>query len=624
MPSLLVLALLVPLAGAFWVAGPRGYARAVALGAALATLAVACALVAQFPAGEDAEVAVFDAAWLGGEHGPVDVRLSVGLDGLSLWLFGLTALLSVVAVLVGWDAIDQQAPLYYRLLLLLETGMLGVFAARDIILFYIFFEFTLIPLFSLIGIWGSQQRRLAAVKFFLFTLVGSVLSFLGLLAIVLWDHQHAGTGAMTFSIAALTERLAAAPMPPHVQLWVFLALFAGLAVKVPMVPLHTWLPLAHVEAPAAGSVLLAGVLLKIGAYGFLRFAVPMLPAAVVTCMPWLLSLSVAGILYGALVALAQSDMKRLVAYSSVSHMGFCTLGLFALNPLGTQGAVVQMIHHGLATGGLFALVGMLHERYHTRSIAELGGLARRLPWAAFFMLVMTLSSIGLPGLGGFVGEFLILLGMFDRGWAAAPGPWIVLYRILAVLAVAGVVLGAWYMLWLVERVFFGLLREPRGRAAAPPRDLNVREIACLAPLAVVTLWLGLAPRFFLDRMSPTLDRLTVEARQTLHDRTAPMVTSPRALREGEAPAEPIGQGFCGADSWSRPRESIGASPRDFRGICPVSNGTCGWFLGADILKAPGETESGSAGTQPDEGYPGSGAPMARQAPDGVRHQGPFS
>ena len=325
-----------------------------------------------------------DVSWLAAAGVPVDIRFSIALDGLSLWLFGLTALLMVVAVLISWNAIRQQQSLYYRLLLVLETGMLGIFVARDIILFYLFFEFTLIPLFFLIGIWGSQERRYAAIKFFLFTLAGSVLTLLGLLAIVLWDYYSyhtpgAAGGVMTFSIPELTRHLAERPMDATWQFWIFLALFAGFAVKVPLVPLHTWLPLAHVEAPAAGSVILAGVLLKVGGYGFARFSLPMLPAAAAVCIPWLLWLSVAGIIYGALVALAQTDLKRLIAYSSVSHLGFCMLGLFAVNRLAVEGGVLQMVNHGLSTGGLFALVGMIYERYHTRNIADLGGLAHRTP-----------------------------------------------------------------------------------------------------------------------------------------------------------------------------------------------------------------------------------------------------
>ena len=281
-----------------------------------------------------------DCPWFAAAGIPLDIRFSVALDGLSLWLFVLTALLLVVAVLISWEAIKDQQSLYYRLLLLLGTGMLGVFVARDIILFYLFFEFTLVPLFFLIGIWGSEQRRYAAIKFFLFTLAGSVLTLLGLLAIVLWDWHARRRAPMTFSIPDLTAHLHDHPMPYGMQVWLFLALFAGFAIKVPLFPLHTWLPLAHTEAPAAGSILLAGVLLKIGTYGFLRFSLPMLPEATAACMPWLLWLSVAGIIYGALVALAQSDLKRLIAYSSVSHLGFCMLGIFALNRVAVQGGAL--------------------------------------------------------------------------------------------------------------------------------------------------------------------------------------------------------------------------------------------------------------------------------------------
>ncbi len=484
--ALLLTTVLLPAAGALLVEGSRAGPRRSALVTTLFTLALAVLLIVRYPGGT-AAFALVEFPWLGAASS-IDVRFSLGLDGLGLWLFGLSALLMVVAVLVSWEAIGERAATFYSLLLLLETGMLGVFVARDIILFYVFFEFTLIPLFFLIGIWGSEERRHAAIKFFLFTLAGSVLTFLGLIAIVVWDYYHSPTGRLTFSIPQLTANLALYPMDRTLQLWVFGALFAGFAIKVPLFPLHTWLPLAHVQAPTAGSVVLAGVLLKVGAYGFLRFSVPMLPAATAAWMPWLLGLSVAGILYGGLVALAQQDIKRLIAYSSVSHLGFCTLGIFALNPLGVAGGTLQLINHGLSTGGLFAVVGMLYERYHTRQIKDLGGLAARTPVLAFFMVLLTLSSIGLPGLNGFAGEFLLLIGMFQRGWAEAPAAWSATLRVVAVLSVAGVVLGAWYMLQLVQRVFFGPLREPHLRADRAThtvvRDHSLREVAALAPMDV--------------------------------------------------------------------------------------------------------------------------------------------
>jgi NADH-quinone oxidoreductase subunit M len=541
MENWLILTIFLPLfgAGLVWLLGAGGRAdvRQSALVTSLVTLGLAAWLVAAYPR-DGLPFAVSDLPWLGDGDSSVNIHFSLGLDGLSLWLFALSALLTVTSVLVSWEAITDRRPTFYGLLLLLETGMLGVFAARDIILFYIFFEFTLIPLFFLIGMWGSEERRYAAVKFFLFTLAGSLLTFLALLAIVLW-HRHE-TGSLTFLIPELVAGLQSHPIPNdyshgYLQLLIFLGLFAGFAIKVPLFPLHTWLPLAHVQAPTAGSVILAGILLKIGTYGFLRFSVPMLPDATAQCAPWILWLSVAGIIYGALVALAQSDIKRLIAYSSVSHLGYCMLGIFALNSLGLQGGTLQMINHGLSTGGLFAVVGMLYERYHTRQIADLGGLTRRLPILAFFMLVFTFSSIGLPGLNGFAGEFLLLAGAFQLAWAGAPELLGSELLWITVLAVLGVVLGAWYMLYLVQRVFFGPLREPahhgshsasaqhqadRGQDAgmahghggeaplpAGPSDMNLREVLALAPLLVFIVWIGVYPKYFLDVIGPSVDPL---------------------------------------------------------------------------------------------------------------------
>jgi NADH-quinone oxidoreductase subunit M len=553
----LLVAIFLPTAGALvvWLLAGRGRAtaRQSALITTLLTFAISAFVISKFPAEGASDFALYEFDWLG-EFSQIDVRFSVGLDGLSLWMFGLSALLSVTAVLVSWEAIEDRAAGFYALLLLLETGMLGVFAARDIILFYIFFEFTLIPLFFLIGIWGSEERRYAAMKFFLFTLAGSLLTFLGLLAIVLWHHS--ATGTMSFSIPVLTNffaspanRIPNSAVSGYLQLWIFLALFAGFAIKVPLFPLHTWLPLAHVQAPTAGSVILAGILLKIGTYGFVRFCFPLLPDATAMATPWLLWISVVGIVYGALVALAQADMKRLIAYSSVSHLGFVMLGIFALNRIGMQGGVLQMINHGLSTGGLFAVVGMLYERYHTRQIRDLGGLARRLPLLATFMVLFTFSSVGLPGMNGFAGEFLILVGMFQRAWAGSPIGLEGQFLTIAVLAVFGVVLGAWYMLWLVERVFFGPLREPgehaipavsdghrnsqthshghvghtvhpggeeahaAGRPTYQPsdhgvRDMSLREVLAVAPLLVFVLWIGLYPNYFLSRIGPAVDPMT--------------------------------------------------------------------------------------------------------------------
>lgn len=524
-----VFTLLLPLVGTVLVAafGSTSHvgARLTALIVSLVTLLFASRVTLAWLGGHPYEI---DVPWF--TNAAVDIRFNLGLDGLSVWMFALSALLTVTAILVSWEAIKERAALFYSMLLLLETGMLGCFAARDIILFYVFFEFTLIPLFFLIGIWGSEERRYAAIKFFLYTLAGSMLTFLGLLAIVLWVYDQTGREQMTFSIVKLVAALGEHPLPFNLQMLLFVALFAGFAIKVPLFPLHTWLPLAHVQAPTAGSVILAGILLKIGTYGFLRFSLPMLPDATVAAMPCVLVLSGAGIIYGALVALAQGDMKRLIAYSSVSHLGYCMLGIFALNKLGMQGGALQMINHGLSTGGLFAVIGMVYERYHTRQIADLGGLARRTPMLAVCMLLFTFSSIGLPGLNGFAGEFLILTGMFQRAWSDAPVIYQTTWLAIAVAGVFGVVLGAWYMLWLVERVFFGPLKEPGGHAPAPAahghgshdhhghaatahddhsaiHDLNFREAVALVPLVVFMFWIGLVPQTFLAPMAPELDKV---------------------------------------------------------------------------------------------------------------------
>jgi NADH-quinone oxidoreductase subunit M len=522
----LLLTILTPLVGAVvaWSLGSRGLAavRQSAAISTLVTLGLAGWLVLRYLADPTAALGIpfarMEAPWL--TSGFYDVRLSLGLDGLSLWMFALSALLSVTAVFVSWEAITDRPVGFYALLLVLEAAMLGVFAARDVLLFYVFFEFTLVPLFFLIGIWGHEERRKAAVKFFVYTLAGSLLTFLGLLAIILWNTAH--TGTVTFDIEALTDATVIHPLPMTaaggwLQMVVFLALLAGFAVKVPIVPLHTWLPLAHVEAPTGGSVDLAGVLLKIGIYGFLRFSIPMLPEATAAAAPWLFGLGVVGIIYGALVALVQTDLKRLVAYSSVSHMGYVVMGLFALTPVAVEGANLQLVNHGLASAGLFAIVGMLYERFHTRSIANLGGIAAKAPWLAVFFMLFTFSSIGLPGLNGFVGEFLILAGSFQRAWSGVSAAWQGWYLSLALVAVVGVVLGAWYMLWAVQRVFFGPSREPprhdaHGHGETVERlDLRWHEFVALAPLAVFVLWIGLVPQTFLEPVSAAVRGSTASA-----------------------------------------------------------------------------------------------------------------
>jgi len=433
---------------------------------------------------------------LGDDGKPIKAGIGyrLGVDGISIWLLALTALLMPLSIWSSFSAIQDRPREYYALLLLLETGLLGVFCALDLLLFYVFFEFTLVPLFFLIGIWGGPQRRPAANKFFIYTLSGSVLTLAGV--IYLAYYSYVTLGYVTLSIEELIRLGQQGFLSPRLQWWLFLAFAAGFAIKVPLFPFHTWLPLAHTEAPTAGSVILAGVLLKLGTYGFCRLSIPMLPAASWELAPVVAVVAIIGILYAALAAWVQRDVKKLVAYSSVSHLGFCMLGLFSLKLAGVNGAVLYMINHGLSTGALFLVVGCLYERYHTRDIHEIGGLARPMPVLAFFLVFFTLSSIGLPGLNGFVGEFLVLVGTAlsptTRDLRAA-GPLGYGYVIPAAL---GIILSAVYMLWMCQRVLFGPLREPPhtpDTSRGLSRDLTRREIGILAPLAVCCLAIGVYP-----------------------------------------------------------------------------------------------------------------------------------
>lgn len=409
----------------------------------------------------------------------------MGVDGISALLILMTTLLGAIAILCSWTAIRERVRAFYVFLLLLQTGMIGVFCSLDVLLFYVFWEVMLVPMYFLIGIWGSQRRLYAAIKFFLYTLVGSVVMLLGILA--LYFHSRVVPGLEQTGTFDLTQWFTMG-IPPGLQFWAFLAFFLGFAIKVPMFPFHTWLPDAHVEAPTAGSVILAGVLLKMGTYGFVRFSLPLFPDAVfaplfgTTIQVWMVVLSLIAIVYAALVTLVQQDMKRLVAYSSVSHLGFVMLGMFALNPLGLQGSVLQMVNHGLSTGGLFLIVGILYERRHTKAIAEFGGLAKVMPVYATLTLILFLASMGLPLLNGFIGELLILQGAFaaNKLWAA--------------IAVTGIVLGAAYLLWLYQRVFFGPVTNPHNDRLP---DLSWRELATLVPLVALCFWIGIYPKPFL-------------------------------------------------------------------------------------------------------------------------------
>ena len=412
----------------------------------------------------------------------------LGVDGFSALLVLLATLMGVIAVLSSWTAITERVKEYYIFLLLLQTGMIGAFVSLDFLLFFVFWEVMLVPMYFLIGIWGSDNRLYSAIKFFLFTLVGSVVMLLGILAVYFYHHEV--TGVYTFDIT----QFHALNMPFDLQWWVFLAFFLGFAVKVPMFPFHTWLPDAHTDAPTAGSVILAAVLLKMGTYGFIRFSLPILPEATQAFVPWVAGLSIIGIIYGALVAMAQHDWKRLVAYSSVSHMGLVMLGMFALTPVGITGSIVQQINHGISTGALFLLVGVVYERRHTREIAEYGGLSKVMPAYAAVFLIMTMSSIGLPTLNGFIGEVLILQGIFvvNKWWAAA--------------AATGIVLGAAYMLWLYQRTMFGTVDNPKNENLP---DLSIREWATFTPLLILAVWIGLYPKPFIDRLDTSVDRVMV-------------------------------------------------------------------------------------------------------------------
>jgi len=461
---------------------------------------------------------VLDTPWIPS----LGVRYIVGVDGISMLLVLLTTLLGFIAILSSWSAVNRRENEYYAYLLILQTGMLGVFVSLDTFLFYVFWEVMLIPMYFLIGIWGGPRRVYAAVKFFLYTLLGSVLMLVGILA--LYVQYAALTGVETFDIRLL-QAMGTWPDWMALQSWVWLAFFLGFAIKVPMFPFHTWLPDAHVEAPTAGSVLLAGVLLKMGTYGFLRFSLPMLPDATRRFAPYVLALCIIGVVYGAMVALVQKDWKKLVAYSSVSHLGFCMLGIFALNYQGLTGGVLQMVNHGLATGALFLLVGVVYERRHSRLLEDYGGLAKVMPRFAVVFMIMTLSSIGMPLIpgNGFTGEWTILVGVFrlpSKAWA--------------VLGATGLVLGAAYMLWLYQRTMFGKITREENRKLA---DLSAREFAYLLPLVVLSFWIGIRPEPFFRILDEPVQRLVRQVEKTYEFPRGPAARAPGRGASEEALAD---------------------------------------------------------------------------------------
>ncbi len=483
-PHLLSWVIFLPLLGALvalFVPGREGV-KWTALLTTLVTFVLSLGLYAGFDLsqglGRMPQMAEVSASWFGN----MDVKYFVGVDGLNLLLILLTTLLGPVIVLASWKYIDRHERGFYTLLLLLQTGMTGVFAAFDLLLFYIFFELTLIPMYFIIGIWGSGNRIYAAVKFVIFTLVGSLLMLVG----IIYLGYHAGEALNNGMFTTDWYKLSAFGLSPELQVWLFLAFALAFAIKVPLFPLHTWLPDAHTEAPTAGSVILAGVLLKMGTYGLVRFCLPFFPNASFSFAPLLAVLGIIGIVYAALVSRVQEDAKKLIAYSSVAHLGFVVLGIFAFTVEALQGAMIQMVNHGLSTGALFLLIGMLYERRHTRLMKDYGGIARVVPKLTFFMILSVLASVGLPGLNGFVGEFMILLGSFRSEVVGSP--------VLIAIATSGVIFAAVYLLWLVYRVFFGPIRHEENRHMP---DLTLRELLLLIPVALFMVWIGFGPRPFL-------------------------------------------------------------------------------------------------------------------------------
>jgi NADH-quinone oxidoreductase subunit M len=476
---LLSIVLFTPLAGMlillFLPASNKTLIRVWANISALAGFLVSLLLVFRF----DKSIAGFQMVEKADWIPSLGVKYMLGIDGISLLLVMLTTLIGFIAILSSWSAVEDRLKEYYSMFLLQQAGMIGVFLALDFFLFYVFWELVLVPMYFIIGVWGGPRKLYAAIKFFLYTLAGSLLMLLGILTLYFQHFQQ--FGYYTFEVSELMKL----SLPLGVQQWVFWAFFLGFAIKVPMFPFHTWLPDAHVEAPTAGSVVLASVLLKMGTYGFLRFSLPLLPDASTTpvIVQTLAVLSIIGILYGALVSLMQKDWKKLVAYSSVSHLGFCTLGIFALNPNGIAGSVIQQVNHGISTGMLFLIVGIVYERRHTREIKEYGGLAHVMPLYAIVFAFAMLSSAGLPLLNGFVGEFTILQGAFEAN------------RIWAACAVLGIIFGAAYLLWLYQRTMLGPITNEKNRGL---RDLNLREVVVFLPLIAWAIWIGVYPKPYFD------------------------------------------------------------------------------------------------------------------------------
>ncbi|MDY0300181.1 MAG: NADH-quinone oxidoreductase subunit M [Trichlorobacter sp.] len=492
MSNILSLMTFLPIVGVlvllFIPKGNNGVLRTVALITTIATFIVSLPVLSGFQTIADFQF-VENVPWIAA--GPFAMRYHVGIDGITIWLVILTTFIMPIAVLSTWNAVEDKVKEYMICLLLLEVGMLGAFISLDLFLFYIFWELMLIPMYFIIGIWGGKNRVYAAVKFFIYTMVGSLLM---LVALIYLYFLGTNAGITDFGLVNFYNLT----IDSGTQTWLFLAFALAFAIKCPMFPLHTWLPDAHTEAPTAGSVILAAILLKMGTYGFIRFAMPLFPEATAQFTPLIAVLSVIGIIYAAFVAMVQEDVKKLVAYSSVAHLGYVVLGLFALNEQGLSGGMIQMVNHGISTGALFLIVGFIYERRHTRLISDFGGLAKQMPIFTTIFMIVTLSSIGVPGTNGFVGEFLVLMGAYESS-----------LRWYAIIATSGVILAAVYMLWMFQRVMFGELENPENQKL---QDLNIREIIIMAPLVVLIFVIGVYPNPFLEKMQPSIQKVIAKTR----------------------------------------------------------------------------------------------------------------
>jgi NADH-quinone oxidoreductase subunit M len=477
----------------------KGVLRSVAFVTTLATFAVSLPLLTGFQTNAEYQF-VENVPWIAA--GPFAMRYNLGIDGISLWLVILTTFIMPISVLSTWTAVEDRVKEYMVCLLLLETGLLGAFISLDLFLFYIFWEVMLIPMYFMIGIWGGKNRLYAAVKFFIYTMVGSLLMLVALIYLYFLGTK---AGITDFSLVHFYDL----KVDPATQTWLFAAFALAFAIKVPMFPLHTWLPDAHTEAPTAGSVILAAIMLKMGTYGYIRFAMPLFPEASHQFTPLIATLAVIGIIYAALVAMVQEDVKKLVAYSSVAHLGFVMLGLFAMNEQGVTGALLQNLNHGISTGALFLIVGFIYERRHTRLITDFGGLSKQMPIFATIFMIITLSSVALPGTNGFVGEFLILVGGFESS-----------LRWWTIVASSGVIFAAVYMLWMFQRVMFGELDNPKNQVL---KDLNAREIAIMIPLLVLVFVIGVYPNMFIEKMTPSIKKVIA------HTRVEPITTAKIAV-----------------------------------------------------------------------------------------------